>query len=254
VHLLAPHFGNDRKAKKALVERLQDSAVLATAWWIATGYDVGAPYVPWGVETPGDSSSPLSPAELHDLTVESSKPDVSQSKAGPNRALTVSDGDILIGGQFWSQVTKEDQKQWDWASGLFKCSYPTCEGMARVGGKLGSKSMPIERMRMYALGVHFHRPDLLQMIRARAEGEVSKPEPSSKRGRKRSDDWSRWIAEVIFVLLDEKNIETLTANKLVERVEDRVASTSGSLLSKSTVHDAAQQALDLLRKKRASRS
>lgn len=246
VHLLAPRLGSDRKAKKALVERLKDSAVHATAWWIATAYDVGTPYVPQPVEMPDE---PLSQADLQDLIVERSKPEISLKRCGPNKALTVDDGNVFIGGAFWNSATKEDQKQWDWSTGLFKCSYPNAEGLAGVGGKLHLESSPLARMRMYALGVHFHRPHVLRIIEDSTSPIALPPEPSN-RGRKRSPFWPRWIAEVIS-LHHEEGIGSMNAHQLVEVIEERMAQTGYPVPSKKTVYVTAMETLNLLKERQA---
>lgn len=250
VHLLAPRLGSDRKAKKALVERLKDSAVDATAWWIATGYDVGTPYVPQPVELPDDQSKPLAHADLHDLIVARSKPEISLKRCGPNKALTVDEGKVFIGGAFWNSATKEDQKQWDWSLGLFKCSYPSGEGLAGINGKPPSESSASVRIRMYALGVHFHRPHVLRIIEASTSPIALTPEPSN-RGRKRSPFWPRWIAEVIS-LHHEEGIGSMNAHQLVQVIEERMALTGYPVPSKKTVHETAMETLNLLKERQAA--
>jgi hypothetical protein len=250
VHLLSPMIGGDKKAKKALVERLLDSAILTTAWWIATGYDVGPPYVAKLGELPDDHAS-LSTAQLHDLRVEQSKPTVSETLAGPNHALSLSAGNVIIGGQFWTLATKQDREQWDWSNGLFKYSYPaayTTEGAT----KLVDRHSLTARMRTYALGVHFHRPHVLDIV-AERNGEPAKASsPPSNAGRKPSYLWANWVAEVIS-LQDDEAIENFTANQLKERIE-KIASEKGVPIPvSSTVYPAARRVLRLLQEKQANR-
>lgn len=234
-----------------MVERLLDSAINTTAWWLATGYDVGPPYVGKGVRLPNDFAS-LSEAELHHLMVEQSKPTVNVTRVGTNYALSVSKGDVIISGQFWTSATKQDREQWDWKAGLFKCSYSaveTTEGVSR----LADRNPLTSRMRMYALGVHFHRPHVLDIV-ARREGEPAKAVAvPSNAGRKPSELWANWVAEVIW-LQDNEAIEDLTANQLKDKIEDIAAAKGVAIPVSSTVYPAALALLRLLREGRANRS
>ncbi|MDC0886223.1 hypothetical protein OAS19_00315 [Altererythrobacter sp.] len=251
VHLLSPKIGGDKKAKKALVERLLDSAIHCTAWWLAKGYDVGQPYIGQGVTLPDDFAS-LSEAALHDLTVEQSQPVISETKFGTNYALSVRAGNIFIGGQFWNLATKEDREQWSWANGLFKCSYPNVEAIAGFGEPLGPNS-PKSRIRLYALGVHFHRPHVLGIV-AKSAGEPARADTKpSNAGRKPSELWANWVAEVIW-LQDNEDIEKFSANKLKDRIEDIAAKKGVLIPAPSSVYPAAQRVLSLLKEKRFGRS
>lgn len=115
VHLLSHTLGSDKRAKKAITERLMDGAVDATAWWLAEGLDVGHPYVPKPMVFEGTKPLTLSPDDLHDLIVETSKPKISQTRVGTNIARRVDSGNLFLGKNFWDTSTDEDRSQWDWA-------------------------------------------------------------------------------------------------------------------------------------------
>lgn len=246
VHQLAPVFGSDRKAKKAIIERLQDSAIMATAWWLAEGYDVGPPYIHRPVEIEHGEGGPpvLTPDQLHDLRVESSKPVVSETRRGPNLATNLSRGPVGIGGAFWNSATAEDRVQWDWSSGLFKCSFPNPAAFERGDEPAASESEP-PRLRLYALGVHFYRPDIDRIGTGARALPDALPSKGSNAGRKRSEDWPRWIAEVVW-LHHEQGIGTLTANGLVNAIEQRAAEQGFKIPSRSAVHETAIQVVQLL--------
>ena len=248
VHLISAKVGGDKKAKSAIIHRLQDGAVNSTALWLAHSYDVGVPYLSKSMAFNEEEFSryvKLSKAEQHDLWVEHTKPKISHNM-GPEWAQRVDSGDLMIGGAFWKMGTAKDRDRWDWALGLFVSAYMSPE---EVRCRAIGQDFRGPGMRMVAFGVHFHKPDILNIVGS--PEPVAAPKVASNAGRKRSELWPRWIAEVI-ILHEDEGIERLTANALVEKVRDRVSIKGGDIPTERTVFETAKEILEFLKAARAN--
>jgi hypothetical protein len=248
VHLLSPKIGGDSKAKAAIAERLKDNAVLATAWWMAEGVDVGLPYrEPALIKEirQGDEAPTWSVSEVQTLRQTGTMPTVSLTKAGDGMAFRIWDGAnddrLILGGHFWGAVRKNDIERWDWANGFFITSCPPGEWKsAEVMNNLNEK-FP---RRTFALGVRFRRADIESMLGEPAFSAPPLKPVQSTRGAKQSESWPHWVA-MLTVLIHEG--ETFSsARSLVRKVADRLNDAGLPHPSDNTVYAAATAVVDAL--------
>tara|TARA_A100001391_G_scaffold205351_1_gene205277 strand:- start:1958 stop:2893 length:936 start_codon:yes stop_codon:yes gene_type:complete len=236
VHLLSPQLGGDKAAKKAIIERLLDSAVETRAAWFAFGVDLGEPYVPavytYELE---DGEIPLVPPSSREMAA-LSKPKVSATRFGSGFALSVEKVDI-IGGVFWGAAKKKDIKRWNWREGLLLVTLPA--------GSWADEAVPHSMsqkfdMRMFVLGAEFKKADIEKIVSFPSSPvtTVNTGAAPEKRGRKLSDGWPDWVAEVV-LMHHEGKLERLTATKLIATIDERLASAGKKAPGLTTVRTTA---------------
>lgn len=250
VHFLAPRVGGDKAAKWAIIERLKDGAIEAKAWWFAHGIDIGQPYImpTMTVEVIEGQAGPTAD-NWKQFRIENSRPTVSEKKIGSGYAKTVkylpknSKSDLIIAQGFWSKMRDEDFESQDWSVGFFIIRFPSEEIF--IDGKKKYLRHPT---RSFVLGVEFDQNDILKIagvnddMNDQARSIISRK--SSNSGRKRSEKWPAWVAEVVVYLLDEPM--NLTANKLVDDVANRMAEKGLEGPGERTVFDTAAAIVDAL--------
>ncbi len=241
VHLISPKLGGDRKAKKAIVDRLRDDAIRSTAWWLAIGADVGRPYAEpilvADIED-GDENPLWSAARINQIRQAQTKPTASTTQVGDGMAVQVFDGVknlLLLGRQFWKSARRQDLRRWDWADGFFLITRPAGDGPSgEVENGFGAK-FPV---RTFALGVRFCRADIERMLGEPANSAIPAQSPPETRGAKQSQSWPNWVA-ALSVLVDDGQ-KFVSARALVRKVADRLDEDNLPHPSDNTVYAAAQ--------------
>lgn len=238
VHLIAPKIGSDRKAKKAIAERLRDGAVRAKCWWSAIGIDIGEPYVEpkLSIEWSEGDPDPRLDAKYWQIRREKeTQPEVSASRVGTGIALSVHQCSSLAQG-FWRMADRSDMKTWNWSTGFF------------IVRSRDRKNQRGPRIRHFALGVTFAKPDILRI------GDWSDEAPSAKeppnKGRLRKPTWGYWAAELLLIH-DDKGIENMSATALRDEIAGRLSEKGLPGQADSSAYDIASIVLEVLRDKRA---
>lgn len=235
VHLLSVQLGGDRRAKRAIIDRLMDGAIRSTCWWFAHGIDYGRPYLspPIVFEwSEGEARPDPSPHELEALRIEGTRPKVSNKACGDGIAFTVSPaGSPRLELGFWSQVRKSDIRRWKWSEGFVIATERRSEA----------------QLRSFALGVKFAKEDILAIIGT--PPNLPQQAGKSSRGRKLTELWPDWVAEVISLNYCGE-IGDQTANRLVEIVADRLAKKGLDCPSKDTVYPTAKAIIRRIREHR----
>ncbi|WP_156420704.1 MULTISPECIES: hypothetical protein [unclassified Sphingopyxis] len=235
VHLISPYVGGDRAAKRAIVERLVDCSIKADCWWCAIGIDVGRPYVEPQLVVEWDEEEPapvITDDYWHKLRVEKTRPVVSSTQYGDALAVSVSPPGML-GGAIWKDIKKSDLKRWDWYNGLIIVSYP-------AGASDMVKNAPQLPIRVFALGVRFAKEDILKIVTGSIEPQANKK--SKKGGRKPSSLWPDWITELL-ICYHDTGFEGISANRLVEIIDTKLAEKHDLPLARSTAYPVAQAAI-----------
>ena len=237
-HLLAPHVGGDRAAKKALTERLRDGAIQSRAAWMAMAIDVGRPYVMTPICFELNEGEPVPTVTRHQLH-QHFKPTISHTRYGDGLAFSVNKVGV-IGQAFWSGASKLDVKRWDWSQGFFLVSYDPRTWKQDAIPEALSEKFP---MRMFVLGAEFSRADIHRIIGS--ADVMLPPVKSESRGRKLSERFPDWIAAVVS-LQSEGRLEGLTATKLMVVVADYLAESGKFCPADATVRSAAHAIVEAL--------
>lgn len=230
VHLLSPMLGGDRAAKRAIVERLQDGAIRSSCWWLAEGIDYGHPYLSPAITVEwdeGDAPPAFDAQAYKKLRMEVTRPKVSSSEYGDGLATHVSPlGEAHLALGFWTRVKKSDLRRWQWSEGFVLASEDR------------GHTFPI---RSFALGVKFAKEDIMAILGSKL---LAVPKDRQEtRGRKRSDHWPTWIAEVI-ALHDDGDLMGLSATKLITEIEGRLLRKGKDYPSMETVRTTAAAIVD----------
>jgi hypothetical protein len=190
VHMLAPNFGGDAKAKLAIIERLKDHAIQCTMTWLCIQPDIG----PLPRRRPQQSDAPQGPHEAREV-----------SKVERNPTGT------RLGGALWHNIedVERDSARWSWNEGLFVASYPISRSVDTGERAAGVVQITERRERMVASGVRFNKHDIERMLPTKGSNDVAaadekavlddseKRQLKSQPGPKRKTDWEDWIAEVV---------------------------------------------------------
>lgn len=251
VHLLSSSLGGDRKAKKAIAERLRDGAIESVAWWMAIGADVGAlPYfepaivaqVDDGEEPPSWSASEI--AEIRRLKT---RPKISFTEVGDGLAIETWAGptrdSFLLGHDFWTSSRKEDVDRWNWTTGFFLMSSPAGEWVSSKVGKSFTEKFP---MRQFVLGVKFRRTSIESILGATVATAPLVPPSQSVRGAKQSETWPQWVAALACLVHEGTTFRS--GNDIVEKVADLLAEEGLPHPTRNTVRAAAMATFAALRR------
>lgn len=220
VHLLSPILGSDKAAKEAICERLRDCALETSCAWVCYGADIG---------------------DFDDV-----QPKQSNTKFGSGYAWIVASdkvGTSTLGWAFWSHSRdwEKDVKRWRWHLGLFVVTRPAVVISPRPDDPLELRFPS----RMIASQVHFKKNQILN-LGGQPTYEKRMPSPA---GRKPSDAWAEWVAEIV-LLEHEGGIDlTTTPDKLRETIDNKLASLGIEPPSRSRTYPVAKAIMEALRKR-----
>ena len=243
VHLLSKSSGGDKRSKKLILERLKDGGISATAWWVAHAVDVGRPYNRFpelGEYDINEKIPVVTPAETEAILMEKTKPVESNSRYGDHLAFSVSSENIILGGAFWRCIDLNDRVNCNWSDGFFLTKYSASK---KTNPKDPWAKFHKYPTRMFALGVHFHKPDVIKMLDLHAN-IISEKKPSNA-GRKMSEKWPFWVAEVV-LYHHENGLSGLTATKLIDVISERSSIKGFSIPSANTVRPTVVKILEFL--------
>lgn len=244
VHLIAPILGGDKKAKKAIFERLVDGAIPARARWSAMGIDLGQPYIMSSLVLDGKIGSPSSPKDALEKLQEQTKPTVAQNRIGDGLAFSVHEGCRLPRG-FWLRARPRDLKRWDWANGFVIVKYDAGMWQSSECRIPNSEKFP---MRSFAYGVEFDKAAIASITGERKTEVLQSLH--SKRGRPPSPKTASWVAELILLYDDPKvEFERLSPDKIHARIEEALQEKGEPVLSRNSAYPIAQKVLAALAKK-----
>lgn len=239
VHLLSPTLGGDKKAKKAILERLYDNSIKSTAWWLGYGIDIGSTHNSSPVLQTFDSEDDfveLSASELRELMKRKTQPNISSTRAGDHLVQHLEQGPIL-GGLLWSNIAEADLERCNWSTGFFIATGRGKEQMAFFGKSGNNVKHP---KRLFALGVQFEEDDVLKII-----GD-SVPDRPKRRARKKSADWEDWIAELVLLEHEGGITVTATADSIIKIIAARLSERGIETLDRSTTFKPAKRVLEVL--------
>lgn len=194
--LVALRLGSEGAAKDAIGERLRDCALEASCSWYSEGADIDH--------------------------VSSDYPIQSDTLLGTGYAWTVSPqtnavGKAKLGWRMWVQSHNwnKDVGRWRWREGLFITSAPP-----QVPHSLTDDSVPLRSrvpIRFVASGVHFRKSQIIDLAGFLTQAA------RSPAGRKPADVWSDWTAEIVLMEHEGEIDLTITPDKLLAKVADRLA-------------------------------
>lgn len=242
VHLLSSRIGGDIAAKVAIAERLKDGAIECTHVWISEGPDIGqieAKRPKFPTKQQGDISGPWVSA-------------VQRSK-----------GPVMLGGAFWrySDDWDADLKRWNWHEGLFVASR-NGPMVASVDGVPAQQTNSHSRSRMIVAGIRFSREDVENISPAMKDSSdvqiqsgfglrdesVAKP-GNSNAGSKPHDKWAEWVAELVMMEHEGEILVSITPEKLLSRVADKLAKRGIEGPTRSRTYPVAKAVVDVLRQR-----